>query len=88
MSERRIWTMEIAFTEEDGRTRADAHLRARNVTLHGSGVAKRNPDDPDRPAVGEELAAARALSAVTHELVHLAADAIEEFEGRPVHLRI
>jgi hypothetical protein len=86
MSERRVWTMEIVFTEEGGRTRADALLQAGDVRFHGWGQAKRKPEDPDRPAVGEELAAARALSDLTHKLMHEAAAVIEEHEGRPVHL--
>ena len=55
--------------------------------MHGVGRAKRNPTDPEMPAVGEELAAARALSEVAHKLVHQAAEAIEAFEGHRVELR-
>lgn len=86
MSEGRVWTMKISFTKEEARTRADALLQAGDLRLRGRGSARRNPEDPDRPAVGEELAAARALSNLTHKLVHKAAVAIEEYEGRPVHL--
>lgn len=86
MSEERVWTVEILFTEDEDRTRADARLQAGRRQLHGWGRAKRNPDDPDVPVVGEELAAARALSDLTHQLIHQAADAIEEFEGHPVQL--
>jgi hypothetical protein len=46
----------------------------------------RNPSDPDRPRVGEELAAARALSELSHKLVEAAAAEIEKFEGRRVQL--
>jgi hypothetical protein len=86
MSEERVWTVEIVFTEDADRTRADAHLRAGPRLLHGWGRARRNPADPDIPAVGEELAAARALSDLTSQLVHQAAESIEAFEGHPVRL--
>jgi hypothetical protein len=86
MSERRVWTVEIVFTEDEDRTRADARLLAAERELHGWGRARRNPADPDIPAVGEELAAARALADLTHQLVHAAAERIEAFEGHPVQL--
>ena len=53
--------------------------------FHGWGQAKRSPGDPSVPVIGEELAAARALSDLAHQLLHAAADRIEVFEGRPVH---
>jgi len=78
--------MEIVFTEDETQTRADAKLRAGAKELHGWGRARRNPVDPDVPLIGEELAAARALSNLSHQLVHEAASAIESFEGHPVKL--
>ena len=81
------WHVSIAFTEEGDRTRADATLELASQTLHGVGQAKRAPDDPSVPVVGQDLAAARALSDVSHQLVHAAAERIEAFEGRPVELR-
>jgi hypothetical protein len=86
MTDERVWTVEIVFTEDADRTRADAHLRAGARLLHGWGRSRRNPADPDVPAIGEELAAARALSDLTSHLVHEAALAIEAFEGHPVEL--
>jgi hypothetical protein len=81
-----VWHVEIAFSEEDERTRADAILQFADQRFHGWGRAKRSPGDPSVPVIGEELAAARALSDLSHQLVHAAADRIEAFEGRPVHL--
>jgi hypothetical protein len=80
------WTVQVNFTEDENRTRADAWLSARGVTWHAWGRARRNPSDPDVPAVGEELAAARALSDLSHQLVDAAAHGVEEFEGHEVHL--
>ncbi len=88
MSERRVWSVEVIFTEDDDRTRADARLNAGGRVLNGWGRARRNPADPDVPAIGEELAAARALSDLANELVHEAATAVERFEGHPVDLRV
>jgi hypothetical protein len=78
------WRVEIKFTEEDDRTRADAVLELASERYHGYGRAKRSPDDPSVPVIGQDLAAARALSDLSHQLLHAAADRIEEFEGRPV----
>ena len=86
MEKDRVWTVEVAFSEDEGQTRADARMRAAGREWHGWGRARRNPVDPDVPAIGEELAAARALSDLTHQLVHAAAEGVEGFEGHPVHL--
>lgn len=82
-----IWRVEIAFREDDDHTRADAVLTVGDQRFHGWGRARRAPEDPSVPVVGEELAAARALSDVSHKLLHVAADRIERWEGKPVSLR-
>ena len=82
----RTWRVNIAFTEEDTRTRADAILELASQRFHGFGHAKRAPGDPSIPVVGEDLAAARALSDLSHQLLHAAAERIEEFEGHPVNV--
>jgi hypothetical protein len=84
--ESRVWTIQVFFEEDELETEAKAELRIADRELGGWGRARRNPSDPDRPRVGEELAAARALSELSHRLVDAAADEIEEFEGRRVHL--
>jgi Rv2632c-like len=86
MSGARVWNVTIAFTEDDEKTRADAVLEAGQLELRGWGRARRNPVDPDVPAVGEEVAAARALSELAHHLLDQAAHTIETWERRPVHL--
>jgi|1185.fasta_scaffold1492171_2 hypothetical protein len=80
------WHVDIAFTEDEGRTRADAILEFGGQRFHGWGQAKRSPGDPDVPVVGEELAASRAISELAHQLLHAAADRIEAQEGHPVSL--
>lgn len=73
------WHVEITFTEDEDRTRADAILDLRGSHFHGFGRAKRAPDDPSVPIVGEELAAARALSDLAHKLLDAAAERIATF---------
>jgi Domain of unknown function (DUF1876) len=81
-----MWRVQIAFTEEAERTRADAILELASQRFHGFGQAKRAPDDPSVPVIGQDLAAARALSDLSHQLLQAAAERIEEFEGRPVRV--
>ncbi len=73
------WHVEVTFTEDENRTRADAILVLRGSHFHGFGQAKRAPDDPSVPIVGEELAAARALSDLAHKLLDAAAERIATF---------
>jgi len=81
------WQVQIAFSEaEDNRTRADAILEFGAQRFHGWGQAKRSPGDPSVPVIGEELAAARALSDLSHQLLGAAAQRIEDYEGKPISL--
>lgn len=81
------WRVEISFTEDGDRTRADAVLELATQRFHSFGQAKRAPQDPRVPVVGQDLAAARALSDLAHELLDAAAARIESPDGRPVALR-
>ncbi len=81
-----VWTIELSFVEDGDRTQADARMRTAGRDWHGWGRARRSPLDPDVPAIGEELAAARALSDLSHQLVGAAAGAIETFEGHSIRL--
>jgi Domain of unknown function (DUF1876) len=80
------WRVEIGFTEDADRTRADAILDLASQRFHGFGQAKRAPEDPSVPVIGQDLAAARALSDLSHQLLQAAAERIEAFEGHPVKL--
>ena len=80
------WRVEIAFSEEGDRTRADAILELASERFHGYGQAKRAPEDPSVPVIGQDLAAARALSDLSHQLLDAAASRIESAEGHPVRL--
>jgi hypothetical protein len=76
------------FTEDEDHTEARASLVLRGATFTGWGRSRRNPLDPNVPVVGEELAAARALSDLAHKLLDGAAEVITDFSGRPAHVVI
>ena len=78
------WHVNVSFTEDADRTRADATIELASQKFHGFGQAKRAPGDPSVPVIGEELAAARALSHLAHQLLEAAVDRIESFEGHSV----
>jgi hypothetical protein len=83
----KVCSIEVFLTEDPDTTRADAVLEMGDRQFRGWGRARRNPTDPAIPRVGEELATARALSDLSHHLIHAAAEAIEAFEGHKVPLR-
>lgn len=81
------WHVEIQIDEHEGRTRAVARLHNRDETgLVGLGLARLNPADRDVPEIGDELAVARALSDLGHQLLEAAAGDIEHITHQPVHL--
>ena len=80
--------IDITMTEDANHCEAVARVRLRGREFSGWGRARRNPSDPEMPVVGEELAVARALSEVSHQLVVAAADSLESALGRPVALHV
>lgn len=65
----KTWQIQIYLSEDGTRTRAEAVLRTDAGTeLRRVGEAHRNPFDLDVPEIGDELAAARALDALTYAL--------------------
>lgn len=86
MSNIRVWTVEIVFTEEGESTRADAILEGGPTRYRGWGQAQRNPRDPDVPRIGGEIAAARALEDLVKKLLATAEDEIAEHMGERVSI--
>ncbi len=82
------WPVEISLHEEDGKTRAEARLTRDGVGMTGHGLARRNPDDREVVQVGEEIAAARALSDLAHQLLSDAAGQIEGITHQRAHLSL
>ncbi|MFI6104746.1 DUF1876 domain-containing protein [Streptomyces sp. NPDC093595] len=66
------WQVRLELAEEDGTTRARATVEAEGTTFTGHGTARRNPDDPDVPVIGDELAASRAMSDLARQLMRAA----------------
>ena len=85
MDQIKQWTVTIDIDEHDGRTRARARLHTRDTdNLVGVGLARLNPSDAEVPEIGDELAAARALSDLGARLLHTAAEDVEGVTGKPM----
>ena len=81
------WTVEISIDEHERQTRARAELRgSADTPLVGEGLARLNPSDVDVPEIGDELAAARALSDLSHQLIEKTATDIEAVTHQPATL--
>ena len=81
------WSMALFVAEIDGETDAEARLaKADDRTFSGRGKAKLNPADQDVGMIGEEIAIARALSDLSHKLLHSAAVGVENMTHGETHL--
>ena len=74
--------LSIHLTEDETYTVAVAKLDLRGDQFEATGRARRNPKDPPRPLVGEELAIARALYSLQHQLTEAAQQKIDGFISR------
>jgi hypothetical protein len=86
MAERKIWTAEILLEETEEKTDAFVTLRTGDAECTAEGHARRNPDDPNIPRIGEELATARALAQLSGKLLEESARILESHLGEEVHL--
>ncbi|MGR6998219.1 DUF1876 domain-containing protein [Yinghuangia aomiensis] len=87
------WTVDIYLSEKSGprrlrgrrvrphACRGTAAYPRRQTAVRGWGHARKNPSDRDVPEIGDELAAARALSDLAHHLLEAAARDIEAMTG-------
>jgi hypothetical protein len=74
----KTWTVSVTLDEQGDDTQADATLSLDNKTeIRGHGTSRRNPSDESEPRIGDELAVARALSDLAHQLLAAAATDIE-----------
>ncbi len=81
------WSMAVFVAEIDGETDAEARLtRADNRNFSGRGKATLNPADRNVAIIGEEIAIARALSDLSHKLLHSAAVGVESMTHEKAHL--
>lgn len=73
------WWVEVFLGASDGVATAHAKLHNHQPTSVGTtGRAGVDPQDPDAVGAGYELATARALTALAHELLQSAADSTGE----------
>ncbi len=89
MSITKRWSVDIFIDEHDdeGRIRAEARLHTHDDThLFGTGTARRSPSDREVPEIGDEIAVARALFALGHELLQAAAADIEQVTHTPARV--
>ena len=82
------WLVEISIREQDRETHAEARLTMGASGLTGQGTARRNPEDREATHIGEELAAARALSDLAHKLLDTAAGDIEAITHQRARLHL
>jgi hypothetical protein len=86
VEESKVVSIEVLLDETPERTDAKAVMALRDARFTGWGRAKRNPSDANVPLIGEELATARALADLSHQLLEAASARIEAHEGHPVHV--
>ena len=72
-------TLSIHLVEDDTTTEATATLKSRGEVFEATGVAHRNPIDPVKPVIGEELAIARALRILEDQITAAAEEKIEQY---------
>lgn len=72
-------TLSIHLDEDDTTTEATAKLVLRGEKFEATGSARRNPVDPVKPIIGEELAIARALRVLEDQITASAEAKIEQF---------
>ena len=82
------WPVEVSLHEEGRETRAEARLTGQVGGMVGRGVARRNPDDQEVTQIGEQIAAARALSDLAHQLLSDAAGQIEDITHQRARLSL
>jgi hypothetical protein len=88
MSTAKAFTVSLEIVEDGPTTNATARLVIDGDKLAATGKARRNPEDPDLPLIGDELAMARALLVLARELGHKADEGIAAYEGHEVHVSI
>jgi hypothetical protein len=84
----KTFAVNVKVVEEGHATDATARLVIGGEELVGVGKARRNPDDPDRPMIGDELAIARALVVLARKLGEKVDEGIAAYEGHVVHITI
>lgn len=88
MSTAKAFTVQIDVVEEGPTTDARARITIDGEELVATGKARRSPDDPDRPVIGDELAIARSLLLLARKLGEKVDEGVAAYEGHEVHVSI
>ncbi|WP_454561337.1 DUF1876 domain-containing protein [Mycobacterium haemophilum] len=80
----KAWHLDILVDEHEKRTRAKVQLSWQGNELVGVGLARLDPADEPVAAIGDELAIARALSDLAHQLLEQTVTDIEATTHKPV----
>lgn len=75
--------LDVKVDEHEKRTRAKVRLSWRGTKLVGVGLARLDPADEPVAAIGDELALARALVDLAHQLFELTVTDVEAATGKP-----
>lgn len=78
--------IDVDVVEDTKESRASATLSTSRGTVQSTGVARRNPIDPQIPLVGEELAIGRALRELGDQLVAAAGSDLSHPPSHDDHL--
>lgn len=80
-------SIDLTVVEDDEQCHAVATLLTQRGTFEGRGAARRHPNDPNIPVIGEELAVGRALQALSEDLLDEAARGVARRDApRAAHL--
>lgn len=79
-------TVDLRIHEDRDHCRVEALMRTSSGVLRGDGEARRRPNDPEVPLIGEELAVARALADLAGTLERAARDEIAAPTDPTMHL--
>lgn len=82
------WPVELSLTEQGRETHAETSLVVDGARIVVRGTARRNPIDPEVLAIGEKIAAARALSDLAHLLLGSAAAQLEAHTHQMANLHL
>ena len=88
MTTAKAFKVDLDVIEDGKTTTAAARLVIDGEEFVASGKARRNPQDPDLPEIGDELAVARALLLLARELGKRVDEGIAAYEGHEVHVSI
>ncbi|GAB3161027.1 hypothetical protein GCM10027059_10220 [Myceligenerans halotolerans] len=79
------WQVEITLSESSGSTTAEATVRGL-PEVRAVGHARKAPEDPEVPQIGDEIAAARALRRLADRMLAVAEQDVSAAVGHKAHV--